>query len=648
MVRRIRTMRMKTMSANRLPVLRAFRGVASRGPVLPGSLRLGLVLMVGLTVGLTIVPGILGAGEARGAEPASDVVMRAMQDEIDRSMKELKMEDLDLPYFIAYRIDEISASEAAATFGSLTSMDTGRQRSLTVEIRVGARELDNTNFMSMSSLQNGSIFRQMSAGNQMPLDDDYQEIRRKIWLATDSAFKEALEAISQKRAALQNKTRTDELPDFTVEAAASAAADPPPALPDSGMIEGRVRELSNLFRSMPDVSSSSVSIRCRNVYTRYLNSEGTRFTRAIPEARFECTAEAFATDGLPIKDFVAAYGHRFEELPSQDKLAADIKEMGKRIADLKGATLLESYSGPVLFEGEAAAEILAQGFVPELIGKRKVLTDDPQLEMFLQQKESALAAKVGVRVLPAFLTIEDDPTLPRVGNDRLVGDYTIDDDGVLARKTVLIENGLLKGFLASRNPGRGVTNSTGSRRGNNIAPGNLIVTAKDGLSDKALREKLLETAKEAGLDYAIVVRRMADPVVTPSDDDPMAMMRRMMAGGGEGTDVEPLIAAYKVTADGKEILLRNLEIGDLNAGSFKDIVAASQSRTVMALPFAGGGGSASMRRLMSMVVMRGGGGTPPPLATIVTPSLLFEDLSLKKPSGEIPTPPIAAHPFFDK
>jgi hypothetical protein len=33
---------------------------------------------------------------------------------------------------------------------------------------------------------------------------------------------------------------------------------------------------------------------------------------------------------------------------------------------------------------------------------------------------------------------------------------------------------------------------------------------------------------------------------------------------------------------------------------------------------------------------------------VVTPALLFEDLTLKKPTGEIPHPPVAGHPFFEK
>jgi hypothetical protein len=43
--------------------------------------------------------------------------------------------------------------------------------------------------------------------------------------------------------------------------------------------------------------------------------------------------------------------------------------------------------------------------------------------------------------------------------------------------------------------------------------------------------------------------------------------------------------------------------------------------------------------------MRGEGYTP---LRFAVPSLLFEDLTLRKARGETPNPPVAKHPFFDE
>jgi TldD protein len=55
------------------------------------------------------------------------------------------------------------------------------------------------------------------------------------------------------------------------------------------------------------------------------------------------------------------------------------------------------------------------------------------------------AGKVGTLVASPLVTVIDDSTIP---NAR--GSYSFDDEGVSARKTVLVENGVLKGYLYDR------------------------------------------------------------------------------------------------------------------------------------------------------------------------------------------------------
>jgi hypothetical protein len=150
------------------------------------------------------------------ASAQDDMVMKAMRDELDRSMKQLRLERLDKPYFIAYRVSDRTDSVIAATLGGLTSNQQSCRRLLTVEVRVGDYVLDNTNFISFNFGPAGVVH---GFGNtvRLPLEIDYKEIRRQIWLATDSAYKKALEDLARKRAALENKTRGDDLPDFSKE-----------------------------------------------------------------------------------------------------------------------------------------------------------------------------------------------------------------------------------------------------------------------------------------------------------------------------------------------------------------------------------------------------------------------------------------------
>src|SRR5580704_18867784 len=83
------------------------------------------------------VVAILVAPFLQAQRPQDDVVMRAMQDELARSMSQLQLLQMDKPYFIAYRVQDVTVQEITATLGSLTSR-TGsptHNRILEVELR---------------------------------------------------------------------------------------------------------------------------------------------------------------------------------------------------------------------------------------------------------------------------------------------------------------------------------------------------------------------------------------------------------------------------------------------------------------------------------------------------------------------------------
>src|SRR5208337_4199975 len=180
-------------------------------------------------------------------------------------------------------------------------------------------------------------------------------------------------------------------------------------------------------------------------------------------------------------------------------------QMVQRMRKLRAAPTLERYNGPVLFENEAGAEIFAQLFTPGLVASRSPTTDSPQAQGFLEQMSTrfgggSLADKIGGRVLPEFVDLEDNPLLNDVAGKRLLRAYRIDDDGVTARPNRVVEAGILKLLLASRTPTPGALQSTGNHRGFSASPSNLIFTAKKSSSDQDLRRMLLEHAKARGSD----------------------------------------------------------------------------------------------------------------------------------------------------
>src|SRR5215472_6772895 len=197
---------------------------------------------------------------------AQDAVLRAMQDEMQRSMKKLHLEQMELPYFISYKVTDTDSREASASFGSLLSSSENHSRMLSVEVRVGDYALDNSNFLSFQFGGSGVATRMFGGTVQVPMDDNYDELRRQIWLATDGAYKKALEDLAKKRSALQNKNRTDVVADFSKEKATQTTDLAPAVKIALADAEDRVKHLSAVFRGISGVFTSQVRLEASNVF----------------------------------------------------------------------------------------------------------------------------------------------------------------------------------------------------------------------------------------------------------------------------------------------------------------------------------------------------------------------------------------------
>ena len=570
-------------------------------------------------------------------EAQESVLMKALKDELTRTMEKLQLEGMQKPYFVAYWVQESRNLQVAASLGGLLNHgESSSNRVLSVEVRVGEHSLDNTKFFDLS----GGFGPGFGSMRGLPLADDYKELRRQIWLATDSAYKQALDQFAKKRAVLQNKTRVEEVPDFSLEKPYRFTDDSAAGrLPDTDRVEVLVKELSAVFKEMPDVFSSNVRANLGLGTTYFVNSEGSSFTRRSPAVSVRALAGTQAVDGTELEDFVVAYGRRWEDLPDRNELVGRIRGMAERLVRRREAEFVDRYNGPVLFEGQAAAELVNQILVPRLLAVPTPVTDGPRFLPFGgfgAGQNNPFLDKLGARVLPRFLSIIDDPTVETHDQDSLLGGYRVDNDGVPAGETRLVERGILKTLLATRSPVAGVLNSTGNRRGAGPAPSNLFVVPRGGMSQEEMREELLALVQERGLDFGIVVRRLGSPQLTLSRDRRFAFMLPDETGR---SNVEPVTLAFKLFPDGREELIRKAELLGVSESTFREIVAASKTLTAYHTTYRPRQGFS-----LSSLLLAGSGPVSSTVVSLVVPQLLFEDVTLKRPSGDVPHLPLIAHP----
>ena len=338
-----------------------------------------------------------------------------------------------------------------------------------------------------------------------------------------------------------------------------------------------------------------------------------------------------ASDGQLLRDFFRVFATSPEELQKKT-LMARTTDLITRLKALSTASTLEQYNGPVLFEGEASAEVMAQVFAPAIVALRPPLSDEPRFEaqfhQVLNQFGGTLSDRLGARVLPESFDVTDDPRTSRFHDAPLFGAMEIDDEGSPSREVKIVENGILKSLLSGRTPTPQTTATTGSVRGSGAAPTNLFVSLKNSKTDEELRQQLLSAAKQRGYDYGVIVRHTGDGSLS-------ALMRLAASQGGE---VGGGTAIYKLFADGHEELMR-AEIEPISLNAFKEILAGGKTPTVTNGAFTPFGGPMFAR-------VSGSNSSHNFIVTsYVVPSLLFDEVSLKQPVSSAPGPPTLPSPL---
>jgi TldD protein len=553
---------------------------------------------------LLLSSGIISSSQ--NAASTADPVMRAMTDELQRSVAELQFKDLDKPYFIQYIVVDQDRYRASATFGALTGSDSSRARYLQAQVRVGDYDFDNSEFVQ------GQFQGQPQSGitTKTVTDDDYDGIRHSLWLTTDAAYKQAVEQLARKRAFVQNKIRGDQIPDFSKEMAVNAVGSHRGLEVNKAAWEKQVREWSAVFKDYPEIEESSVQLEAQLTHRYLVNSEGTRTLQPSVLVSVEVDAGSSAADGMRLRHWIPFNAGAFDQLPPAADVTKAIRQMAADLTKLRSAPVLDAdYSGPVLFTGQASAEMFARVLVPNLSGQRLPLTEQQQA----QTNRSELVDRMNRPVLPRFLSVFDDPTAQRIGSQELLGHYQVDDQGVPAKRVSLIEQGVLKSFLMSRRPGKDMPQSNGHGRsgipGRETAQiGNLFIQSSEGKSYDDLKQQLIKMCQEENLQYGIVIKALI--------------------GDGRSPIGSPVLTYKVYVADGREELIRGAFAQGIPIRSLRQIEAVGND---------------------AFVVNRLAGSSDLPTPTsIVAPSVLLEEVELKRPTGTQQKPALLTHPFFNK
>jgi hypothetical protein len=577
----------------------------------------GTVAAASVALSLTVL--------AESNDITKDVQLHAMLDELARA-KTLQLAALDKPYFISYSSDDADMFIANASLGGLLVSNRTRMRQPHIHVRVGDFNFDNTD----------SVLSQPASGaGTLPVDDNYGAIRGIFWLATDTYYKRATEDITRKRNMLRERSDIEKVADYSPQKAVQLVKPVPVLKIDTGRWNDIVRRLSGRFEQHPDIASSAVNFRAISSTYRLVNTEGTvvRVPEEFTDLQIRMTS--LLPDGTVVWNHSFLTAEHPDGLPDEQQLAKAVDEVASETDALRRASAAEEYSGPVLFEGQASAGMLAQVLEDGLRELRKPLTP---ANKSLAMLESPWATRMGTKVTPDWMSVVDDPSATTFNNQLLLGHYLSDSEGVPGEKVVLIDKGTLKGFLMTRQPVRNLTGSNGHGRLPGLfgaalpVPGNLLVSVDQHVPEAQLKARHLEIVHGAGLKYGMIIRKLDFPSSAPINQ--LQHVIRQIQGSGVSRSITPAILAYRVYPDGREELVRGVRFKEFSAKDLRNVAAASDTEYV--LNYVNNGSSFDW-------IDTPGEAT---VSSIVAPSLLFESIDLDRARDDLQRPPIVPPPAF--
>ncbi len=533
-------------------------------------------------------------------------VLEAERAELLHSFEQLKKQQIP-PYFLSYEIIESHSASVSGSFGALSHSDENLRRQLLIDLRVGDNDLDNTRQVRGNPLNFSNRYSMI----QIPIEDDPVAIRNVLWYQTDKKYKRAVEALTTVRTNSQVKVeQEDKSADFSKEPAEQKIEPMAPLVVNRASWEEKVRRYTAPFERYGNLYAAAATISADQDTRWFVSSDGAAIQASQTYYRLFIYAFSKADDGMELPRYESFFSFTPEGLPDDATVQKAVNQMIADLEALRKAPVVDPYTGPAVLSGRATAVFFHEVFGHRIEGHRQKSETEGQ----------TFKKMVGQPVLPDFLSVVFDPTLRHYGGTDLVGSYDYDDEGVSARRVVVVDNGVLKSFLMSRTPVEGFPSSNGHGR---AQPGftpvarqsNLLVLNSKPIRRDQLKAMLIDEIKKQDRPFGLFFEDIQGGFTMTGRTVPNAF------------NVLPVMV-YRVYPDGREELVRGVDLIGTPLTVFSKILAADDEKEV----FNGICGAES-------------GGVP---VSAGGPAILVSQIEVQKKQKSQERAPILPAPFEDK
>ena len=538
------------------------------------------------------------SGLSYADEQDSERILGNMHDELVRNFEILQDEEHP-PFYLSYEIVEDDIVQVNGSYGEVSRDVDYVNRILTIDLRVGSPELDNTR---VDRTPQRSNFGTLSVDAEQP-------VKVALWNATNESYRSALSQLTQVESEVQ---ATVEEEDKTGDFVAMPKEDYRGRSLDLGNIRETFREKAKRyglpFKYEDHIQSNSIAIVGEVESRWYVNSEGTKIFTSEAYYRISISATTKAEDGMELRRYVSYEALTPDGFPDDDTVMTAVRTMVEELDALRNAPVEEPYTGPAILGARAAGVFFHEILGHRLEGHRLKSVTDGQ----------TFKAKLGEQILPKNFTMYFDPNIREYRGLTLWGFYDYDNQGVKGRRVNVIENGILKGFLMSRQPMEGFLESNGHGRrqsssgyGSVSRQSNLILDVKDPVSTDELKEMLIERVRDQGREFGLYFDDIQGGFAVTGRTMPNAF------------NVQPLVV-YRIYTDGRQEYVRGLDLIGTPLTTMSRIEAGASDYDT----FNGYCGAES-------------GSIP---VSAVSPSILISQIETQKTSASRTKPPILPNP----
>lgn len=358
----------------------------------------------------------------------------------------------------------------------------------------------------------------------LPKDLDLEPSKIALWVTANYNFWDSVDEYEARYGnTLGVNNRRDKYLYFSREPAQHFIEDEKVVDVDWKGIEEMLKDVSRTFSRYPEIWTSTLALAINNDGNYFVNTEGAKIFTSYARYSLGITMYSSDKDNLAIPITAAMQSIDLLKIPTKEQLLELGEGLREELSEIVRAPVQRNGLCPAILDSKNHGVIWHEAVGHALEGHR-MQEDD------FNGSVGLFNGKIGEQIAPAFLSLYDDPTV-----ETLDGHYKFDSEGVAAKRVSLVDKGVLRDYLHSRqSAGYFRTQSNGHCResiddvavdpvnrsrikGPCPRMSNLFVESSNEASFEELTENLIKLCEIQGREYGLILRECGGGVAMPKE-----------------------------------------------------------------------------------------------------------------------------------